>query len=334
VLYVFYGPDTFSRAEALAELRARLDRDGMLAVNTTVLDGRQIEPRDLFAHCDAVPFLSACRLVIVEGLLSSAPRRGRQQGRTASDDGALDWATALPAYVERMPETTTLVLLDDDVRGGGRLLGALGRLGEVRRFEPPRLDALPRWITERTRRRGSTITPQAAALLAECVGSNLWQLHHEIEKLALYAHGRPIDVADVETLVAPVQGTIYQLIDAVIARQTARALRLARQLLESGTAVQAVLALLARQFRQALLARDLRRRAASREEMLKALELQQEYHLDRVLALAARLSDDWLAWAYERLLAADLAIKRGQLGDGVALDVLIAELGAARISAA
>jgi len=53
-----------------------------------------------------------------------------------------------------------------------------------------------------------------------------------------------------------------------------------------------------------------------------------------VLALAARLSDDWLAWAYERLLAADLAIKRGQLGDGVALDVLIAELGAARISAA
>jgi DNA polymerase-3 subunit delta len=334
VLYVFYGPDTFSRAEALAELRARLDSDGMLGVNTTVLDGRQIEPRDLFAHCDATPFLSACRLVIVEGLLGGAPRRARQQGRGAAGDDATDWAAALPAYVARMPDTTTLVLLDDDVRGGGRLLGALSRIGEVRRFELPRPEALPRWITERARRRGCAITPRAAALLAESVGANLWQLHNEIEKLALYAHGRPIDVADVEALVTPVQGTVYQLIDAVIARQTAKALRLARQLLESGTAVQAVLALLARQFRQALLARDLRRRGASPEEILKALELQQQYHLDRVLALAGRLSDDWLTWAYERLLAADLAIKRGQLSDGVALDVLIAELGAARASAA
>ena len=70
VLYVFFGKDSFSLHERLDELRASLDADGMLASSTTVLDGRKISLVEVRAACDTVPFMSANRLVIVEGLLS------------------------------------------------------------------------------------------------------------------------------------------------------------------------------------------------------------------------------------------------------------------------
>ena len=82
MLHLFHGPDTFSRGEALRELRKRLDSDGMLDTNTTSFDGRSLKPDELLAACDTVPFLAPARLVLVEGLLG-AQESSRAPGRSA-----------------------------------------------------------------------------------------------------------------------------------------------------------------------------------------------------------------------------------------------------------
>jgi DNA polymerase III delta subunit len=76
MLYIYHGEDEFSLREELATLKAELDADGMLASNTSVLDGRQLQPGDLLAPSSTVPFLGSHRLVVAEGLLSrfEAPR--------------------------------------------------------------------------------------------------------------------------------------------------------------------------------------------------------------------------------------------------------------------
>ena len=333
MLHVFYGPDTFSRAEAFAALRARLDDDGMLSTNTTVFEARALKPGELFAACDAIPFLSAHRLIVVEGLLSSGesrPRRGRS-GRTAKPSGdEATWAD-LPDYVRRMPETTELVLLDGEVRPDNALLDELRAVGEVKQFEKLPPERLASWIEARVKRGGGAIAPRAAAVLAESVGPNLWQLDNEIEKLALYAHGRPIEVADVQALVSVAQqANAFQLTDAVLAGQGAQALRLARQLLDGGTAAQQLIALLARQFRQLLLLRDMQRRGAPKAEMMRATELRNDYVLGRLLAQSSRFPSGWLERGFERLLAADLAIKRGQQDDNSAIELLVVEIAGGR----
>src|SRR3990172_4320205 len=113
MLYIFFGPDSFSCREALRQLKAELDSDGMLDAGTVTFDARQVTPQELIAACDTLPFLSPHRLVIVEGLLQLATEgpRGRRSRRRSGDAPSGPWR-ALAGYVDRMPPTTTLVLLD------------------------------------------------------------------------------------------------------------------------------------------------------------------------------------------------------------------------------
>ncbi|MCJ7831145.1 MAG: DNA polymerase III subunit delta, partial [Dehalococcoidia bacterium] len=69
MLYIYHGEDEFSLREELAALKAGLDSDGMLASNTSQLDGGRLQPAELLAPCSTIPFLGSHRLVIVEGLL-------------------------------------------------------------------------------------------------------------------------------------------------------------------------------------------------------------------------------------------------------------------------
>ncbi|MEE8370378.1 MAG: hypothetical protein V3S00_06390, partial [Dehalococcoidia bacterium] len=93
MLYIFYGPDSFSRREALRELTAALDSDGMLQSSTTLFDGRQVTPQEVVAACNSAPFFSTNRLVIVEGLLqhSGGGAKGRGSRRRSADGGEGPW---------------------------------------------------------------------------------------------------------------------------------------------------------------------------------------------------------------------------------------------------
>jgi hypothetical protein len=85
VIYVFCGSDTFTLHEALVELKAGLNSDGMLATNTTTFEGNQLRPDELLAVCNTTPFMSAHRLVLVEDL-------DRYRGAAADGAGPVDGA--------------------------------------------------------------------------------------------------------------------------------------------------------------------------------------------------------------------------------------------------
>ena len=65
------GSDEFRLHEAYRELRARLDTDGMLDLNTTDVPVRGATPGQLIELASTVPFLAQARFVVVEGLLAS-----------------------------------------------------------------------------------------------------------------------------------------------------------------------------------------------------------------------------------------------------------------------
>ena len=102
MVYVFFGPDSFSRGEAVSAIKAELDRDGDLAANTVVLDGNRTTPEEVIAACSTVPFLGSHRLVIVEGLLESLSGRGRRTGKKLADapaeaEGRDYWSRSIAA---------------------------------------------------------------------------------------------------------------------------------------------------------------------------------------------------------------------------------------------
>lgn len=341
MLHVFYGPDSYSRHEAIAALRTELDADGMLATNTTVLDGRRLTLDELMGVCDAMPFLGAYRLVHVQGLLAVAGGErptGRRAGRSAAsggDEPQAGWL-GLAEYVTRMPPTTVLLLEDGDVRPGNALLVALMPKGKVREFSRLTPRAVEAWIGERARRRGVLFEGAALRLLADSVPPEvaedgqwhaLWSLAAEIEKLSLYARGERITESDVRRLVpAALESRIYLLADAVAERRGGEALAVLEELVAAGRPTPVLLAAVAGRIRQLIMVRELLEARVAPREIQNRLGIRSAWQFDRLREQASRLSLPRLESAYQRLLVADRAVKSGRVDEVTALEIAVAEL--------
>jgi len=118
-------------------------------------------------------------------------------------------------------------------------------------------DAL-RWITAESERKGVRFDPDAARELADALGADMMLIASEWNKLVLYAgEKRQVTLGDVETMVlAAKQRSLYELTDAISAKDTPRALLLLQGLLNAsdGGEDSAIghLYMLARTFRQML----------------------------------------------------------------------------------
>jgi len=327
MLYILYGQDDFSLNQAVEKIKADLGDWEMLATTTTNLEGQHLTLSELRNKCAAAPFLSSHRLVIVDGLLGrfevkqSRPRSGKGK----SGDGLGEWE-GLASYIGQMPETTVLVLVDEEVKGHNPLLKKLSPLAEVRTFPLLRGRELKAWIQQRVREEGGDITPQAVNLLAELIGGDLWAMNGEIQKLIIYSQERPIGEDDVRQLVSYVQeANIFALVDAVAERRTELAQRILHRLYHDGVAPTHILVMITRQFRLIALAKDLPR-GLSRPQMQERLGLKKSYALDKTLGQAKLYDFEGVKRAYDKLLETDLAIKTGKYSDKLALELLVTEL--------
>jgi len=334
MLYVFYGPDSFSQREALRELKQQLDEDGMLGTNTTSFDARQTTPQEVIAACDTVPFLGTKRLVIVEGLLQQAEgggqsRRPRQRKVVSEGDASL-WKV-LVDHIDAMPETTALVLIDGTVAGGD-LLASMRATGDVRRFELPDQKAAPQWIQSRARGIGLKMESGAVRLLANLVGTDTWTLAGELDKLSVYASGETIREADVRELVSAAREQKgYLLADAVADGRPAVAVRLLHELRAQATADQLLLATIEGRYRRLAIAREMLDAGAS-ERSIGTRVGSSGYALERLIEQAQRYTVAGLRKAFALLVHADADIKLGVYDEELCLELLIDDL--ASVSAA
>ena len=118
-------------------------------------------------------------------------------------------------------------------------------------------DAL-KWMAAEAKRREVVIEPDAARELADALGADMMLIANEVEKLVLYVGAkRLVTLGDVETMVlAAKQRSLYELTDAISAKDRARALSLLHGLLNAsdGGEDSAIghLYMLGRTFRQML----------------------------------------------------------------------------------
>lgn len=330
MLYLAVGKNEFLREEFIGQLKALMRR---LPAGEHNLDefGPNTPIRDVVAACDAMPFLCEKRMVIARGV-ASAGSRGRGRGRASAAKKAPDEQPTTPVdelvrYVPQLPETTHLVLVEDDPATVKPLEAA--RPDAVKReFAPIRDDAVPGWIVERAKKCGARITPQAARDLAHQAGSELRALDREIEKLATYVdQGATIDVPDVRTLVAGTAPSIFEFQDAIAERRPATALSATRARLNHGDDPAELLAQAAGLVRRLLIVKELRTSGQQLARHAPTYGLSSSpYLLQKLERQAAAISASDLERAYLALHDADLAIKTGRRDPDLAIELAIAEI--------
>ncbi len=326
MIAIFFGKDDFSAHEALDELRRKLDTDGMLTDNTARLDAN-VRPEELLAFCQTVPFLSAHRLIVVDGLLGRFESGDRRRRRKATDDPLGPWQPFIAA-LPSLPETTALAFVDSELGASNALLQALRPHAQVREFKALAQAEVAGWINQRAHRRGVTLEARAVAALAGLVGNQLWTLDSELQKLATYAGDRPVSEADVRSLVSLARDpNVFAMVDAIVEGRPRDAAEQLQRLFAEGESAQRLLALLARQYRLLLLTRELLDRRVRGPEISARLQVQ-GFVVQRLLKQAPAYTIDRLRQAYRLLLDADLSVKRGVYDEETALQLLLFELAA------
>ena len=157
----------------------------------------------------------------------------------------------------RIPSDARRMELDDKNRYE-RLTETLGEhCGMVELARANEEDAM-RWAVATAQQADTRLEPDAARELVDALGADMMLVASELEKLLLYTLGRgKITLGDVETMVLSAkQRTLYELTDAISARDRARALALLQGLLNSSDAGEegaiGHLYMLAKTFRQML----------------------------------------------------------------------------------
>jgi DNA polymerase-3 subunit delta len=348
MIHLLLGADEYLAAEWLAAQKAALGDPELAGLNTVELSGNQPAPTVL-GEAAMMPFLTPRRLLIVRGLLDAYEKR-----MAASKSDAATVYIEMAQFLEGLPglpETCTLVIVDNSVdkRRGlwkGYVLPATGdrperrieglealiKAGVVRQetLAAPDAKALSGWLNARARTRHIAIEGNAAALLCDFAGANLRQLDSELEKLSLYAGGRPITVQDVRTMVADVsEELVWGLIDALSQRQGANAMRALRELRRGDQSPIYLITMIARQYRMLIEVKSLLAAGQNNPDAIAKQLGYGAYPVKKAMQLVPQYTFAELEDALDRLLEVDMAMKTGADQD-TELDIVIAELSARR----
>ncbi len=334
MLYILWGEDDFSLQEKLQEIKNELGDMSLLVTNTNILEGQRLSLNELKAVGEAMPFLAAKRLVMVNGLLEKFEPKDKSGRAKKNNAGAAkgDEPQALADCIKAFPGSTILVLIDRiEVKSGALknnpLFERLVNQAQVVSFPTLRSIKLSQWIQSRANRLGGSISQQATNLLMELIGGDLNTMFNEINKLVAYTSGRMIEEKDVRLLVSAAQDAdIFAIVDAIMDHKTGLAEQTLHKLLQNGIVPPQILALLARQIQTLVQLKELKGQKRPISEIQMKLGITSPYTWNKISARSEKYTMERLQEIYRSLLETDLSIKTGKFEGDLALNLLIAEL--------
>jgi DNA polymerase-3 subunit delta len=331
MLYIMFGADDYSLRKELSDIKSRFGNPEMLDLNTSILDGRQVTLNTLCDSCSAMPFMHTARLVIVEGLLdrfNPEKKTGKtgSKGPLKSRSDLKEWQQ-LGDFIEKMPPSTTLILIEREVNTQkNSLFARISSFAKICTFPPLKKDALKIWIKKRVAESGGNFSPAAIELLEKLIGGDLWHLTNEIEKLIVYCNGRVATEDDVKQVTSYTrEENIFALVDSILDCKRKDAQQLLYRLLNAGEAPPYILNMINRQLRLILMIKELKPDTKD-QQIMEKLAIYQEWRFNILVRQSKSHSFERIKEAYGCILETDLAIKTGKSDGDLALDLLVADL--------
>jgi DNA polymerase-3 subunit delta len=259
-LYLFIGDEAFFRKRCRdAVLRFVVSAD-MREFSVYDFDLSEIEVAEVLDRARTPSLMAPFQVFFVRGVKELFGR--------GSHDAEFD---AIKAYAENPNPDAMIIFVADhlsipsdprkmdmtDRDRYGRIKESLGELCETIELARVEEGEAVKWITEQGAKEGVKVEPDAARELVDALGGDMMLVSNELEKLTLYVgEKKRITLGDVETMVlAAKQRSLYELTDAISAKDRVKALQILDAILSTGDGEEAAIGhlyMLAKTFRQML----------------------------------------------------------------------------------
>ena len=308
---VLLGSDSYLRNTCREKLIAAYVSEGMRDWALARFSGTDANWDAVFERAQTLPMLAPRQLVLIE----------QAEAWEEMDDDSLK---AFKAYLNDPAPFTVLVLEAaglDKRRTFFKILAEKALLVELR-VDP---EAAAELAAEMAAEMGAELDRAAAVLLADTLGGEMARIRNELEKLSLYAAGRKITSADVESLVvAAKKYSVWQLADMLAERRRADALEFLDSVLREGEQPPAVVGALAWMYRKLLEARELAAGVGGWQAG-KALGMPPD-RAELAIRRARMIPREQLLAGIEALAEADNRLKSGNKDDRTVMEFLVTQL--------
>lgn len=310
-IYLLSGEEAYLKNMYKKRLReALVGMDDMM--NFTAYAGKGIDVKQVIAQAETMPFFAQRRLIQIE------------------DSGFFKNACPeLAEYLPSLPPETYLVFVESEVDKRSKMykeVKAAGRIVELGRQDEKTLTA---WVLGQLKREGKNIRRDALDAFLEKTGDDMENIANELEKLLCYtAEKDSVELEDVYAIcTVTTENKIFDMIRAVAEKQQRRALDLYYDLLSLKEPPMKILFLIARQFNQMLLLKDLRAQGFDSQTVASKAGLS-SFIAKKALAQAAKFEQSVLQRAVQDCVEMEHAVKSGKIGDRLAVEMLIVKYSA------
>ncbi|MCE9624139.1 MAG: DNA polymerase III subunit delta [Deltaproteobacteria bacterium] len=226
------GPEAYIREHLRENLIQRALAGALKEMNYARFQVGDDDIRRVVEACQDYPCFAAKRVVVL-----------RDAGALKAKD-----AEVLSAYLDS-PQPTTLLLIDDE-KLDGRLewVKKLKKKARIVEIVAPDKGELEGWVAECLKSEGKKAAPEVVECLVDWVGASLEALRLAVSQCCLYIGDAPtLTLKDLEALLVKVTDeNVFEMIDALFAKNHVELHRSLGLLLESGEEPLKILSLIHR----------------------------------------------------------------------------------------
>jgi len=272
----------------------------------------------LIEACAALPLMAEKRLVYVSDYtaLTAGGDADKSDANGKPDDAKKDKgsgdARKLADYLERIPDTTVLVLCCEGQPDKRRALyKRIAEVGVARDFLPPKPGDCAAFAMEQAKAQGARMSSGTAMQLVTVAGCDYYAIENEVAKLAAYVGAGEITAEHVRQCASrTLDYNIFELHNLFIKRDAEKAQALLADVLDTERP-EWLIGLFAKKFRDMYKVRSLMNMGHGPVRIAEALKMK-EYPVQMLISECARFSREHLQNALCALADLDYSVKSGE----------------------
>lgn len=305
-VYLFYGEEKY----LIRQYQSRLIETVLgenAGMNLSVFEGKNADPKEIISQAQTIPFFAEYRVILIQdsGFYKKTPE-------------------GMAEYLAEIPDTAILLFVESDVDKRSRMFKQTEKNGRAVQFARQRDVVLKKWVLSQLKREEKKITEPVLNSFLESAGDDMELISQELEKLLCYTMEKDVITAeDVKAVGVPAVGNhIFDMIDALAAKNRQRAMELYLDLVRLREPPMRILYLIGRQFYILNRLKSMRKTGMGDKEMASAAKIP-PFAVKKNLAQAAKFTDDQIQDAIETCVQADADVKSGRLTDRMAVELVI-----------
>lgn len=308
MIYFIYGQDSYRAKEKLQEIIDKyksLHKSGLSLVQINVKNNF----KDFFDNFKIVSMFDEKKLIILKDIFLN-----QKFGE--------DFLKEIKTF--KNSKDIIVVFEKDMVDQRTKLFKTLIKDAKCQEFSFLDSRGLRIWFRKESEKYKLKIDPIAEATLLSYVGNDLWQLENEIKKLANFKPGKLIKKEDIILQVRPkTENDIFKTINAISEKDKKQALYLLRKHLDNGDNFLYLLSMIAYQFRNLLVVKEMIDKGLPYATIQKKSGLA-PFVVSKTYYLCNQFTFLELKKIYKKIFQVDLNIKTGKIDAETALDLLVA----------